>query len=248
MVEMKVNPGELAAGGRGLEEAANGIPEPLAPFTATGTDALSTILATLTQEKEAPLITGLPATKAEALATAQNIVTAAGMYERSDLQIATDVTNASAGLDGTGGSGSSSAGGADQMQQMMSMPMQMAQQVGQMAGQVAQSVGQLPQGIMQGVQSGVQQIGQMTGGMGQSSDVGEQPDAGEQIERAEQAEDGKVEDDKREEISSPEGAAPGLNSAERAPEAAPQTGPESGAVPDATQPKHARTPDQGIVV
>ncbi len=208
MIEMKVNSGELAAGGRGLEEAAGKIPEPLAPFTSTGTDALSTILATLTKAKEAPLINGLPVTKAEALATAQNIVTAAGMYERSDQQIATDVRNASAALEGSGGGSTGSAGGTNQMQQMMSMPMQVAQQAGQMAGQMAKSVGQLPQGVMQGVQSGIQQIGQMAGGAGQSGEAVEKKD--------------------------PAGAEPGQNTAERAPASGSS---ESGAAPRRSDPE-----------
>src|SRR5882757_3175476 len=160
MTELRVDPEELTSGATGLQEAANGIPEPLAPFTSTGTDALSSILNTLTQSKESPLA-GMPATKADALATVQKILQAAGIYDQTDQQIADRIRAATEGLDpaaGPGGGGASAGGGApaaggvrpavgagaagagganagggaDQLQQMMGMPMQMAQQAGQM--------------------------------------------------------------------------------------------------------------------
>jgi hypothetical protein len=248
MTELRVDPEELGAGATGLEGAANNIPEPLAPFTSTGTDALSAILSTLTQAKESPLITGMPATKAEAIATAQKILRAAGIYEQTDQQIADDVRRATEGLDSavglTSGGGGASAGGATsaggpasaggaasggagqagQLQQMMGMPMQMAQQGAQMAQQV-------PQGIMQGVQSGMQQVGQLAGGLGQK----DESQANAKGERSEQAQDGKPEDKDEGRHAAPEGAAAGTPHAERAPEAAP--------------PKHAApTSDPGIVL
>jgi hypothetical protein len=47
-----------------------------------GGDALSSILNPLTQSKESPLA-GMPATKADALATVQEILKAAGIYEHA---------------------------------------------------------------------------------------------------------------------------------------------------------------------
>jgi hypothetical protein len=236
MDELRVDPEELAAGGRGLETAAANIPEPLAPFTSTGTDALSTILNTLTQAKEAPLITGMPETKAEALATARKVVAAAERYEQSDQQIADDIRRATAELDAAAGGGASSTGGtgsgggAGQFQQMMSMPMQMAQQAGQMAAQV-------PQGVMQGVQGGMQQVGQMVGGVGQKDDSQSAGDR-EQRDLAEQAADKK-----KDESASPDGAAAGQDKAERALDDSADT-PKPGAVPDVARTK----PDSGIVL
>ena len=86
--ELRVDTAPLASGGQGLLSAAGDIPLPPVPFTAAGGDALSTILNARTQAIEAPLIAGMPVTKAEALRTAQNIIQAAGIYERVDQQIA----------------------------------------------------------------------------------------------------------------------------------------------------------------
>ena len=83
--ELRVDTTPLATGGQGLLSAAGDIPEPPASFTATGTDALSTILNARTQAMEAPLIAGLPVTKADALRTAQNIIRAAARYEGVDI-------------------------------------------------------------------------------------------------------------------------------------------------------------------
>jgi hypothetical protein len=268
MTELRVNPAELRAGASGLESAANSIPEPLAPFTATGADALSAILSTLTQEKESSLIAGMPATKAEALANARKALQAAGIYEQTDQQIADEIRKATEGLDsaaggapggggvsGAGGVGTPGAGGANpaggagqagQLQQMMGMPMQVAQQAGQMAQQV-------PQGIMQGVQSGMQQVGQLAGGLGQKDDSQASDDG----QRPEQAQDEKPEDRDKAQPTALEGAAPGQSNAGRAPEAAPQTGAtpdtsQSDPVPEAAPPKPAPTgaapSDPGIVV
>ena len=79
--ELRVNTDQLASGGEGLLSAAGDIPMPPVPFTATGADALSTILNARTQAIEAPLIAGMPVTKADALRTAQSIIQAAAKYE-----------------------------------------------------------------------------------------------------------------------------------------------------------------------
>src|SRR5215203_1843865 len=92
--ELGVDTAPLASGGQGLLSAAGDIPEPPVPFTATGSDALSTILNTRTQAIEAPLIAGMPMTKAEALRTAQSIIQAARMYDGADQQLADQVMKA----------------------------------------------------------------------------------------------------------------------------------------------------------
>src|SRR6476661_7961689 len=102
--ELRVDTAHLASGGQGL-------------FSAAGGDALSTILNARTQAIEAPLIAGMPVTKAEALRTAQNIMQAAGIYERIDQQMADQILKALIGIDGTdsagaGGSGGGGGGGA----------------------------------------------------------------------------------------------------------------------------------------
>jgi hypothetical protein len=61
---------------------------------------------------EAPLIAGLPVTKAEALRTAQNIIQAAAKYEGVDQQLADQVLKALAELEGAEGMGAGGAGGA----------------------------------------------------------------------------------------------------------------------------------------
>jgi len=255
MTELRVNPPDLSDGASGLERGANAIPEPPAPFTSTGTDALSAILNTLTQEKEAPLIAGMPVTKAEALATAQKILQAAGMYEQSDQQIADDVHKALAGLDAAAG-GAPGAGGANpadaagqagQLQQMMGMPMQMSQQAGQMVGQVAQTAGQLPQGIMQGVQSGMQQVSQLAGGMGQKDDA-DVGDEDRRPERPDDAHDEKAGDDEKATSAVPEGAASGSNDGERAPVEPSVQGPAPEAAPRAPAQSRPATPDPEILV
>ena len=110
--ELRVDTAPLASGGQGLLSAAGDIPLPLAPFTAAGGDALSTILNARTQAIEAPLIAGMPVTKAEALRTAQNIMQAAGIYERVDQQMADQILKALFGIEGVDGAGAAGAGGA----------------------------------------------------------------------------------------------------------------------------------------
>src|SRR5215510_11689793 len=110
--ELRVDTAPLATGGQGLSNAARDIPEPPVPFTATGADALSTILNARTQAIEAPLIAGMPVTKAEALRTAQNIIQAAAKYEGVDQQLADQVLKALAEMEGAEGVGVGGAGGA----------------------------------------------------------------------------------------------------------------------------------------
>ena len=109
--ELRVDTAPLASGGQGLLSAAGDIPLPPLPFTAVGGDALSTILNARTQAIEAPLIAGMPVTKAEALRTAQNIMQAAGIYERVDQQMADQILKALFGIEGVDGAGAAGAGG-----------------------------------------------------------------------------------------------------------------------------------------
>ena len=110
VTELRVNTGELAKGGNGLVGGAQAIPEPLQPLVTSGTDALSLALAARTNEVELPLIEGMPKTKADALATAENIIRAAALYEQSDQQIADQVRKALAELDGAGAAGEGAGG------------------------------------------------------------------------------------------------------------------------------------------
>ena len=277
MTELRVDPPELTSGANGLQEAANGIPEPLAPFTSTGTDALSSILNTLTQSKESPLA-GLPATKAEALATVEKMLRAAGIYDLTDQQIADRIRAATEGLDpaaggapgggggapaGGGGApaaagaspavgveaaGAGGAGAAGGGADQLQQMMSMPMQMAQQAGQMAQ---QVPQAIMQGVQGAMQQVSQLAGGLGQKDDS--KADGEEQ--QPVPAEDEKKDDKDKGRHAAPEGAAAGTNNAERAPEsgqpkhAAPAPPAEAAPVPPTgAAPGRSATSDPGIVL
>ena len=276
MDELRVNPPELGEGGTGLIGGASDIPEPPAPIMATGQDALSVILNARTQGIEAPLIAGMPVTKAEALATAQNVLKAAGIYERVDQQVADDVLKTLAGLEGAAGEPSGGAAGAGaagaaatgagapasagagaaqqagQLQQMMGLPMQMAQQAAQIPMQMMGIAAQIPQGIMQGVQSGMQQVSQMAGEMGQNTDSEAKDE--EQSAQAEQAKDEKPEE--KAHRAAPDGATAGQTNSERAPQQAPrpEIAPDtsqSGPVPEARAkpaPTRPATSDPEIVL
>ncbi|MBO0676291.1 hypothetical protein JRC04_02305 [Mycolicibacterium sp. S2-37] len=250
MEELRVNPGELASGGNGLVDGASAIPDPLPPLVVEGTDALSRAIQSRTQEIEQPLIDGLPRTKEEALATAQNIIKAAGMYEQTDQQVADQVAKAleARGVGGAGSAGGATgggAGGADQMGQMMGMPMQMAQQAAQIPMQLASMAAQIPQGIMQGIQSGMQQMSQLSGQIGEIGGTGK----GDESRLAEELRERDEKNDERPEEEKAE-AGPERGTGERAPDvgasqpapAPPQTGP----VPEAPPaPKPAPTRPAG---
>ncbi|HEY6645932.1 MAG TPA: hypothetical protein VI217_02395 [Mycobacterium sp.] len=243
--ELRVDSTALANGGQGLLGAAGEIPLPPVPFTATGGDALSTILNARTQAIEAPLIAGMPVTKAEALRTAQNIIQAAAKYEGMDQHLADQVLKALAELEGAegGGAGGAGAGGAGatsgaataaadganpaagaaqqagQMGQMMGMPMQMAQQAAQIPMQLAGMAASIPQGIMQGVQSAMQQVGQMTGGTGEKTD----PELEQSAEEAKDAEPANEAPEMSQPLTSD--GATGPSTAQRAPATGPQPTP-----------------------
>jgi hypothetical protein len=248
--ELRVDTTPLATDGQGLLSAAGDIPQPPVPFTATGADALSTILNARTQAIEAPLIAGLPVTKAEALRTAQNIIQAAAKYEGVDQQLADQVLKALAEMEGAEGTGAAGAAGmagapasaatpaaaasqqAGQMGQMMGMPMQLAQQAAQIPMQLAGMAASIPQGIMQGVQSAMQQAGQMSGGAEEKTDP-EMDQAGGESKHAESAEEKPV----QKAVTPSEGAA-GPSDAERAP----ATGPQPTPSPEVPQQPHKPAP------
>lgn len=244
--ELRVDPIPLAKESQGLVGAASGLPLPPAPFTAAGADALSTILNIRLQALEAPLIAGLPVTKAEAMRTAQNILLAAGIYERVDQQLADDILKALFGMpDGTpdtpgaGGAGGGVAGTAGvpasaatagatpasdatqqagQLGQMMGMPMQAAAQAAQIPMQVAGMAAAIPQAALQGVQSAMQQVGQMAGSAGETTEAQDPP--ADKAVKQERAEEDSTEHDGPADAA--EKAAPGSSNAERAPAADPQ--------------------------
>lgn len=161
---LRVDPERLARLGNQLVSAADGLPSPPPPFVETGTDALSQAISNALPAIEDPIQAALPKLKAEATKTANNIVTAAGHYQRTDEQLAANYEKHQ--FDNVGASGAGSAGGggsggeAGSMGQFMSMPMQMASQAAQVPMQAMGALSSAPQGVMQGVQ----QIGQMAGG------------------------------------------------------------------------------------
>ncbi|BCI53141.1 hypothetical protein NIIDNTM18_24190 [Mycolicibacterium litorale] len=266
MTELRVNTGELANGGNGLVSGAQAIPEPLQPLVTSGTDALSLALAARTNEVELPLIEGMPKTKAEALATAENIIRAAGLYEQTDQQIADQIRKALAELDGAGaGGGAGAAGGAsgaaagsagggaagsaaggaagaagggaaDQMGQMGQM-MGMPMQLAQQAAQIPMQLAGMAMQIPQGIMQGVQSGMQQVGQMtGQFGEMGS----------AEKDEKAKLEDELRDkqeqpsEETQPDGAAPDETVGERAPEYVPRHAapetPQAGPAPETPPP------------
>jgi hypothetical protein len=243
--ELRVDTAPLATGGQGLLSAAGDIPQPPVPFTATGADALSTILNARTQAMEAPLIAGLPVTKADALRTAKNIIQAAATYEGMDQQLADQVLKALADLEGAEGSGAGGAGAtgaaapgagageqASQLGQMMGMPMQMAQQAAQIPMQLAGMAASIPQGIMQGVQSAMQQVGQMADGAGEKADPEQLGDRAQ--DEAKQAESAKETPEQK----APSDGAAGPSTGERAP----TTGPQPTPAPEVPQQPHRPAP------
>jgi len=200
--ELRVDTTPLATEGQGLLSAAGDIPQPPVPFTATGADALSTILNARTQAMEAPLIAGLPVTKAEALRTAQNIIQAAAKYEGVDQQLADQVLKALAELEGAegmgaggvGGAGGGAAGAADmagtpataatsaatpaagaaQQAGQMGQLMGMPMQMAQQAAQIPMQLAGMAASIPQGIMQGVQSAMQQVGQM--TGGAGEETD------------------------------------------------------------------------
>ena len=268
--ELRVDTTPLATEGQGLLSAAGDIPQPPVPFTATGADALSTILNARTQAMEAPLIAGMPVTKAEALRTAQNIMQAAGMYERVDQQMADQILKAlfgiegaegpgAAGAGGAGGSasgvaeaagtpasaaatGANSAGGAAQQAGQMGQMMGMPMQMAQQAAQIPMQLAGMAASIPQGIMQGVQSAMQQVGRM--AGGAGEETDP--ELDRAGQESlgDAKRAESAEEvpvEKGQPSTPADGAAGPSNA-ERAPATGPQPTSSPDVPQQPHRPAP------
>mgnify|MGYP000406837486 CR=1 FL=1 len=218
---LSVDPEQLAAAGNELKYSASQLPAAPAPFGVVGSDPLTQAIDLQIPAIEDPIATQLPAVKAQATKTAQNVISAAEAYLTTDQQLGGQISQeiqnlpaaeglsggagsaggaAASAAGGTAGAAGSAAGGAGSMSQMMSMPMQMASQMSQMPTQAMGAVSSAPQGVMQGAQQVGQQVQQMVGQLGEagSSDLvsGPHPEPGAQ-----------------------EGAAAGDPAAERAPEA-----------------------------
>jgi hypothetical protein len=162
---LRVDPERLALLGNQLVSAANGLPAAPEPFVETGTDELSQAIRDALPAIEDPIQAALPKLKTEATKTANNIVTAAGHYQRTDEQLAADYDahrfDAAAAMGaGSAGGGAGAGGDAGSMGQLMGMPIQMASQAAQVPMQAMGALASVPQGVVQGVQ----QIGQMVGG------------------------------------------------------------------------------------
>ncbi|BBY81357.1 hypothetical protein H7I53_07040 [Mycolicibacterium pulveris] len=175
----------LEAGNR-LQALAAAIPPPPASFSPSGGDALSVAIAGKVAEVVDPVLAQLPVTKEELMRYAQNVLTAAGMYDAADRQLAEEILKRVGELDGaqtqagstSGGVGGGSGAGAaeqagqmGQMGQMMQMPMQLAQQAAQIPMQLAGMAGAIPAAMMQGLQSAVQQVGQVSEMAGTEDDL-----------------------------------------------------------------------------
>ena len=217
---LSVDPEQLAAAGNELKYSASQLPAAPAPFGVVGSDPLTQAIDLQIPAIEDPIATQLPAVKAQATKTAQNVISAAEAYLTTDQQLGGQISQemqnlpaaeglsggagsaggaAASAAGGTAGAAGSAAGGAGSMSQMMGMPMQMASQMSQMPTQAMGAVTSAPQGVMQGAQQVGQQVQQMVGQFGEagSSNVGSGPHA---------------------EPAAQEGAAAGDTRAERAPE------------------------------
>ena len=217
---LSVDPEQLAAAGNELKYSAGQLPDPPGPFGVVGSDPLTQAIDLQIPAIEQPIATKLPAVKAQATKTAQNVISAAEAYLTTDQQLGGQISQemqnlpaaeglsggagsaggaAASAAGGTAGAVGSAAGGAGSMSQMMSTPMQMASQMSQMPTQAMGAVTSAPQGVMQGAQQVGQQVQQMVGQFGEagSSNVGSGPHA---------------------EPAAQEGAAAGDTRAERAPE------------------------------
>lgn len=249
--DLRVDTALVRESGSRLQTIAGLIPEPPATFSPAGTDALSTAIAGKVAEVVDPVITQMPITKDALTRYAQNVLAAADRYDATDRQIAEDIlkrlglldeaTGASGGVPGPplaagggqqAGAPAAGAGQADQMGQLMQMPMQLAQQAAQIPMQLASMAAAIPQAMMQGAQSAMQQASQMaTEGEGALGDDDSKLAEG-------------VVEEPPEERAEPDDAAPGESSGERAPETAPhESEPEAPAAPKPapTRPAEAMT-------
>ena len=111
---LSVDPEQLAAAGNELKYSASQLPAAPAPFGVVGSDPLTQAIDLQIPAIEDPIATQLPAVKAQATKTAQNVISAAEAYLTTDQQLGGQISQemqnlpAAEGLSGGGGS----AGGA----------------------------------------------------------------------------------------------------------------------------------------
>ena len=235
---LSVDPEQLAAAGNELKYSAGQLPDPPGPFGVVGSDPLTQAIDLQIPAIEDPIATQLPAVKAQATKTAQNVISAAEAYLTTDQQLGGQISQemqnvpaaeglsggagsaggaAASAAGGTAGAAGSAAGGSGPMSQMMGMPMQMASQMSQMPTQAMGAMTSAPQGVMQGAQQVGQQVQQMVGQFGEAGQLSDaagsdEPGSGPHAEQSAQ-----------------EGAAAGDSNAERAPATKEQTeGDEAG--------------------
>jgi hypothetical protein len=240
---LRIDIDAVRAGGNEMLSGTAGLEMPPAFTPPTGSDPLSTRITIEVPSAEGPIVVELPAIKADATKTAENIVSAANRYEQADQLLGQRIEqaqmpsgNGAPGIGGTGGAGgapnagAAQAGQMGQMGQLMGMPMQIAQQAAQLPMQALGMAASLPQGVMQGVQSAMQQVSQL-GGSGEDPSKGEA--GADETQRAEHAKEKPQAEAEKE-----QGAAPGHSGAERAPE----SGGTGESPSQATPPAPPRTP------
>jgi hypothetical protein len=247
---LRVDPERLSHHGNQLVDAATGLPPAPTRFVESGTDPLSEAIRDKLPGIEDPIQEALPKLKAEATKTANNIVTAAGQYQRTDEELASkyDAHRFDGRVgSGAGSAGSGGAGGGDAMSsmgQLIGMPMQMASQAAQLPSKALGALASAPQSVMQGVQ----QLGQMAGGAsgaGKSEPGLELPQDGRDQKDGQDHKDEKDRGEKDpQQDSDQQGAAAGDPSGERAPVG--QLSTET-AVPQQNSGRHA-APDPSIIL
>jgi hypothetical protein len=237
---LSVDTAQLAGAGGRLLAAAGALPQPPTPFSPAGADALSMGIAGQVARVVGPVVAALPVSKEEMSRYAQAVLDAAGVYDRTDRQLAEEILqrmygipDPASGAPGGGAPAAGVAGGATaapgeagmaaspaagagqqagQLGQMMGMPMQMAAQAAQIPMQIAGMAAAIPQGIMQGVQSAMQHVGQMSG-IGDKGEQNAQNEAREQAELAQQKPEEEPRDRPAEPRKPTEAAGPARESA-----------------------------------
>ena len=107
---LSVDPEQLAAAGNELKYSASQLPAAPAPFGVVGSDPLTQAIDLQIPAIEDPIATQLPAVKAQATKTAQNVISAAEAYLTTDQQLGGQISQemqnlpAAEGLSGGGGS------------------------------------------------------------------------------------------------------------------------------------------------
>ncbi len=167
---LRVDPELLGRLGNDLQSAADDLPDAPPPFVVTGADAISQAISEKLPGIEAPIQEALPQLKSAATTTASNIVTASGMYQSTDEQLAANYEKHQfdQGAPGAGGAGrcrwrrvrcDEPDGPDDEHADADGQPGCADAHAGDGCRHVC---------CRRTAMQGVQQIGQMTGGMGKS--------------------------------------------------------------------------------